>query len=133
MVGGAGFWLGFGGLGARQMLVRNVEAIGVAPEAFEVVILAGAFAENVDDEIAVIEQEPFCGTGFAFAMGEVAAALIEALFDGLGDGPKLRLALPGTENEIFGECAGIVEMQYDNAERLLFLGRFDGKANFRTN
>lgn len=132
-MGGSGFRLRFGRPGARQGRVGDVEALGVAPEAFEIVILAGAFAEDVDDEIAVIKQEPFGGAGFAFAMGEVAAVLIEALFYGLSDGAELRLALSGAENEVFGKGAGLAEIKYDDLERVLFLGRFDGKANFRTN
>jgi hypothetical protein len=87
----------------------------------------------VHDEITVVEQKPFGSPGFAFAMGKVAAVLIEAFFYGLGDSAKLRLALPGTEDEVFGEGAGIVQMKDDDVERLLFLSRFYGEANFRAN
>ena len=46
---------------------REIDALGGAPEPFEIVVLPGALAENVRDEIAVVEQHPF-GAGLSFAM-----------------------------------------------------------------
>src|SRR5580700_1600351 len=65
--------------------IAKVHAFGGAPEAFKIVILARALAENVHDKIAVIEQDPF-GARFAFAMGHLAALASELFFDGFADG-----------------------------------------------
>ena len=70
----------------------EINALGVAPEPLEIVILPRPFAENVHDEIAVIEQHPF-GAGFAFAMGQADAVTLEPFLDGFADGLNLRLAL----------------------------------------
>jgi len=126
-VGGVGF--GFGG-GAGRAIISDAEAFGIAPEAFEIVILAGAFAEDVDNEIAVIEQEPFGGAGFAFTMRKMTAVLVQALFNSLGDGAELRLALAGAEDEILGEGACLAQVKDDDIECVFILGRFDGEANF---
>ena len=63
----AGFIVKFGGPGWRW----EIDALGGAPEPFEIVIVPRAFAEDVHDEIAVIEKHPF-GAGFAFAMRQSA-------------------------------------------------------------
>src|SRR5271156_6685559 len=122
------------GLGARWRRAPagwfvELDALGVAPEALEVVILAGAFAENVHDEKSIIEQDPF-GAGFAFAMRGPAPVAMQALRDGFADGLNLRLAGPGAEQEIIGERAGAGKVQDGNVQSLFFLSGFHGQQDF---
>ena len=54
---------------------RNIGARGGAPEPLEIVIKPRAFAENVHDQAAEIEQHPV-GACFAFAMLRADAAAV---------------------------------------------------------
>src|SRR6202161_614987 len=85
---------GFGTRRSGTGRLVKLDALGVAPQAFEVVILAGAFAENVHDEKSIIEQHPF-GAGFAFAMRGAAPVAMQLFFDGFANGLNLRLARAG--------------------------------------
>jgi len=62
----AGF--GFVHRNARAAGIGDIEALGIAPKTLEIVVLARAFAEDMHDEITVIEQQPFCCARFAFPM-----------------------------------------------------------------
>ena len=80
----------------------ELDGLRVAPEAFEVVILAGFFGKYVNQEVAVIEQHPF-GVLVAFDALWALAQFAELRFDLVGD----RLDLPGvraaTDDEKVGE------------------------------
>src|SRR5580704_906249 len=108
---------------------RESQALRGPPKSFEVVILPSAFAENVHNEIAVIEQHPL-GAGFSFTMRDAASLAEKFLFDRLADSLDLRLALPGTKEEIFRECAGAGKIQHRDVHGLFVLSRFHGRANF---
>ena len=75
-----------------------------APESFEIVILTGALAKDVHDEITIVEKDPF-RAGFSFPVRHTASLAMEFFFDRFADGLDLRLALSGAKQEIFRECA----------------------------
>src|ERR1700723_2810402 len=120
---------GFGTRRSGTGRLVKLDALGVAPQAFEVVILAGAFAENVHDEKSIIEQHPF-GAGFAFAMRGAAPVAMQLFFDGFADGLNLGLARAGTQQEIIGEGPGAGKVQDGNVQSLFFLSGFHGQQDF---
>ena len=107
----------------------ELDALGVAPQALEVVILAGALAENVHDEKSIIKQHPF-GAGFAFAMRGAAAVAMQLFFNGLADSLNLRLAGAGAQQKIIGERAGAGKVQDGNVQSLFFLSGFHSQQDF---
>ena len=115
------------GPGAGRLV--KFDALGVAPETLEVVILAGAFAENVHDEKSVIKQHPL-GAGFAFAMRDAMPVAMQPLFDGLANRLNLRLAGAGAKQKIIRECAGTGKVQDGNVQSLLFLSGFHSQKDF---
>src|SRR5882672_11022535 len=92
--------------------IRNIVTRDVAPEALEIVIAAGLFAENMDDEAAEIEQRPVVRTA-AFTMFRLAFQFfMKLLFDFRADGLHLRCAKPGTDHEIFSEGTNLAEIEH---------------------
>src|ERR1700751_5669848 len=126
-MGGAG-WR-FAGRFGRTRRRREIDALGGAPEPLEIVVLPRALAENVCDEIAVVEQHPF-GPRLSFAMRQPDSVTLEPLFNGFANGLNLRLAIARAEQKIFGERADARQFQHRNVHGLLVLSRFDGPANF---
>ncbi len=51
---------------------RETDALGRAPQPFQIVILSRALAENVHDKITVVEQHPF-RAGFSFAVRDATS------------------------------------------------------------
>lgn len=119
--------MGMRGMGVRD--VGKIEAFGGAPETFEIVIVPGGFAENVDDKETIIEQHPI-GAPAAFAMLDAAARFIELFFDGSCDGRELRGARARTDQKIIRERTGARKIEHGNIQGLLFLRGFNGPANF---
>jgi len=110
---------------------RNVDSPRGAPQPFEVVIKPRALAENVNDEPAVIEQNPF-GVRASFTVRRAHAVRREPVFDRVGDSFELGLARTGTQQKILCECAEIAQIQHAHVLRLFVLGRFDCPAKLRT-
>ena len=105
----------------------KVQPLGGAPEPLEIVELPRALTEDMHNQIAVVEQDPF-RAGFPLPMRQANALAPEALFDGVANGLNLRVAASRSEQKIFGESA--VEFQDSDIQGLFFLGRFDCPANF---
>src|SRR5581483_6398028 len=63
----------------RSARSGKFDALGFAPETLEIVIFARPFTEDVHDEVAVIEQDPF-GTLLTFAMRQMHSFTIQAFF-----------------------------------------------------
>ena len=95
----------------RACFLWEIDLFGVAPEALEVVKISGVFVEDVYDEVAVIEQDPF---GRIVALGANDAG-VQLLLQLLGDlvGDRLHLPLVGAagDNEKFGETGDIAEVE----------------------
>src|SRR6202021_3603918 len=92
---------------------REIDALGGAPEPFEIVVLPGALAENVRDEIAVVEQNPFAAR-LSFAMRQTDSVGLEPLLNSLADRLNLRLAIARAEQEIFGKRADARQFHHRN-------------------
>src|SRR5512136_988782 len=94
----------------KDMSGSEIEARGVAPKAFEAVALARRRGEDVDDERAVIEEDPFGRFPPLDAERPVAGRLERGL-DGLGD----RGILPGRtavgDDEEVGERRDLAQVE----------------------
>ena len=100
-----------------------------APEAFEIVIAAGLFGKNVENEAAEIEQSPFGGAA-AFAMFRFALHfLVEQFFDFVADGLNLRRAEAGANDEVLRERAEAGKIQNGNARGFLVLRGLNSEAH----
>ena len=71
------------GLSLRRLVPFHLR--GVSPQAFQSVVLTGSSLEEMDDDVAVIEEDPF-RLGFAFvAQGLQVEVFPETLFYALGE------------------------------------------------
>ena len=76
--------------------------LGVAPEIVQIVILPGVVAEEMDDHVDEIDDDP----GFAFVAGAAEAfeaALLAEFDDLIGDGAHLAGAGAVGQDEIIGD------------------------------
>src|SRR5260370_2783235 len=71
------------------VLIGNLELGRHAPEALEIVVAPGLFAENVHDKAAEIEQCPFSGAMSLPMLGGAAGILVELPLDFGGNGLHL--------------------------------------------
>ena len=114
----------------RRGLIGYVEAWRLPPQAFNVVKEARAFEKNMNDEAAVIEQDPFRGV-VPFAMKKTAMRAIERFLDSVGDGLNLPLAESGADQKGAGKRAEAGEVEHGDACGFAILGGGDGGAKFR--
>src|SRR5216684_42849 len=75
----------------------------VAPQTFQAVEAAAVLCEDVEDEIAVVEQYPAAGRGPFDEPGLDAVVLAELVDDAVGDGLGLTLRGGRAEEEIVGD------------------------------
>lgn len=109
--------------------VRNLQLLGGAPEAFQVVVAAGLFAKDVHDEAAEIEQRPF-GGALALAMFRRAfEILVQLLLDFGANGLNLRRAESGANDKVFRERAKTAQLKHGNSRGFFVLRGFDGEAH----
>src|SRR5260370_15160505 len=102
----------------KTWLVGNFELGRRAPEAFEIVIAARLFAEDVDDKAAEIEQGPFSGAETFAVLGRTLQLFVKLLLDFGANGLDLRRAKARANDEIFRECAEATEGENGNGGRL---------------
>ena len=94
------------------------------PEAFQVVVGALIRREDVDDDVAVIEQDP-ARFRFAFFSERLDPVLRDSLRDSVDYRLKLTDCLAAGEHEIIGEGRDITNVQQENVFRLPLRGRVD--------
>ena len=75
---------------------------GAPPEFFEPVVGALVGGEQVDDEVAEIEEDP-AAFGGAFAVAEGDAAGTEVAFEVFDEGVELEWRLCGRDDKVVGE------------------------------
>jgi hypothetical protein len=111
MVRLGGDWLG-----------RNFDVFGVPPQPFEIVVASGSVEENVDNEIAVIHQDPL-GVVISFDTDGQVAALLEPEMDFIGDRLILADVGAGTDDEMVGEAGDITQIENNNVQSFFGLRR----------
>ena len=90
----------------------------MSPEPFEVIELTRLLREDVRDEVAVVQQNPFA-VRLALDAQRPDAAFLEGLHDALGDGLVLTGGLPRAEKEMIGE--GTYRTDVEDKEIFRFL------------
>jgi hypothetical protein len=86
-------------------------------------------AENMDDDIAVIEQQP-AGVQRALLVVRLDFLPFEAFTDLVLDGAELSLAFPAADDEVVAKTAQLADIQQDDVAGLLIAGRFRGPAGY---
>src|SRR6185437_1844655 len=106
----------------------NVEALRGAPQALNIVKEPHFFAEDVNDEAAVVEQKPF-GARASFAMRKAHAVRMKEALDLVTYGVDLTRAFRRANYKILDESAKTRKREHSHGSGFLVLGRFDGPAN----
>jgi cobalamin-dependent methionine synthase I len=111
------------------LLLNPEHCRGLVPELVEIIEFTLFSAENMHDDIAIIEQEP-AGVEAAFAVKRQDAFLFQALLDFIVDSAELPLAFAGANNEIVGKPADTMNVQQYDVAGLFIAGRVDGPAGY---
>jgi hypothetical protein len=80
------------------------------PELVQLIKIAFFGAENVDDNVAVVQQQPAGVHGALVVMGQYPP-LFQAELDFLQDGTDLPGAIAGADNKIVGKTANAADIQ----------------------
>jgi hypothetical protein len=102
----------------RPFLLYADDGGGGVPEAFEVV--EGAFfgGEDVDDDVAVVHEDP-AGVGLTLAAEGLCAVGFGRLFHRLDDGLDLAVGGAVGDDEVVGEGSDVADVQQEDILRLL--------------
>jgi len=105
------------GLGLGRLAPLHLGSVG--PQTFQSVILTGRGLEEVDDDVAVIEKDPF-GLRFAFVAQRFQVEVFaETFFDALGERLDMRSGGPGCDNEHIGQNKEVFDIKQDDVIALL--------------
>lgn len=80
-------------------LLNTQQHICLAPETFQIVKLALAFSEDVDDHIAVVKQHPSARMLTLCGVGELAELGFDGFADIFGQGADLAVARPRADHK----------------------------------
>ena len=109
--------------GALSDQFMHMAALARPPQPFEIVELARLCRKDMDDEIDVVQQDPFTFL-VSFDVERTDSLFAESFVDAFCD----RLIVPaggaGADDEVVGERADVVEVDDDNILRLLVEGGF---------
>ncbi len=108
---------------ARNSLLNTEYRLGFAPELIKLVVVPLGFPENMDNDIAIIKDEP-AGACRSFTMACDDAFFLERLFDFVNDSFELRSAFAGADYKIICETADFAGVQQDDIDGLLFTTGF---------
>ena len=99
------------------------EARGVAPEVLEGVEAAFLSMEDVDDDVAVIDDDPMAHGVAIDCVGRDAVIVLEALHDLAGDSLEVRLGGAATNDEEIGEVRYASQIDRNDVLRLFIGGQ----------
>jgi hypothetical protein len=94
------------------------------PESFEVVVGTLIRREDVDDNVAVIKEDP-TGFGFSFLPERLHPVLRDYVRDSFDNGLELADGLTASDHEIVGEGRYVTDVQQQDVLCLLLGGRVD--------
>lgn len=92
------------------------------PETFQVVVGAGACQKNVDDEIAVVLENPL-GVFVTFDADRELTLVLQLQVDFIADGLILPRAAAGTDQEVVGKGGDFLKIEDNDLLRFLRLRR----------
>src|SRR5438874_2126628 len=87
----------------RQRGSSALDALGGSPESLESVEQTRLSRENVDDEIEVVEQDPF-GSIVAFDVRRLGPVFRKRFHDAVGDGANLPGVRARADDEVIGKA-----------------------------
>lgn len=102
---------------------------GFIPESIEFIVIALPRAEDVDDDIAVIQQKP-AGVQRALAVVGQDTFLFQTQLDIIDDAANLPLAITSANNKIVRKAAKTANVQQNDIGSLLIAGDFDRMAGY---
>lgn len=100
-------------------LLEADDGDGGVPEAFEVVVGPLFGGEEVEDDVAVVQEHP-AGVRVALAAHGLHLFGGQGFFDGVDDGVHLAGGAGGGEDKIIGEGRDAADVQQQDVLRLLF-------------
>jgi hypothetical protein len=99
------------------------------PEVVEVVVFSLGGAENVHNDIAVIQQQP-AGIDSPFMVVRNDALLLQTQLDFIIDSAQLPFIIAGTDYKVVGEAAHFTGIQKDDIGCLFFTRDVNGSAGY---
>ena len=110
--------------------LRYRDAVSGSPEPFKGVESTRFRAEDVHDEVEVVEQNPASAIP-AFDVRGLYAFGSERFLDGVRDGLNLPRVLPRHDDEVVGEALGRAKIEHYDIACFAILGRVDGALDLR--
>jgi hypothetical protein len=105
------------------------QSFSFAPKSIEIIVIALPGAEDVHDDIPVVEQEP-AGVQRTFLVMRQNAFFLQAQLDVLEDGANLPLAVSGTEDKVVRKAAKAADIQQNDITGLFIAGDFHSAAGY---
>jgi hypothetical protein len=104
--------------------LRHATAFAGAPQSFQIVELARLCREDVDNEIDVVQKNPFTFL-VPFDVQRPNALLSQPFIDAFGNGLIVPAGSPCADQKVIGERADVVEINDDNVLCLFIERGFD--------
>lgn len=109
----------------REGGFRHADPLGAPPEPFEGVKGSQLRAEDVDDKVEVIEQNPFRSI-VAFNVSWFAVDSCEMVDDRVGDRFDVPRVVTRADHEVIGESCRRTQIQHNQIISLLLTRRVNG-------
>jgi hypothetical protein len=117
-------WCGRIHLWSRFALLKHHHRGSLSPESFNLVVFAQRSAQNMNNNILIIQHNP-AAPRRAFDTRIEAKLVLYRLIDVFNDGLQLAFALPRTDNKIVGNRALMADIQQRYSMSLLIIRQFD--------
>src|SRR5262245_58711704 len=109
------------------MLLDRKDRLRLGPVLLEAVVVALRWREDVDDDRAVVDEDPM-RRGRALATDRADLLVAEAADDAVRDGLELALRTTRADDEVVRHRRQRVELEQDDVGGLLVLGQLDDSA-----
>src|SRR6185369_4478102 len=104
---------------------RQLHSLRLAPQTLEVVKLSRLLLEDMDHEIAVVQQNPLRGFVALNARGGFAGFL-ELVVNSVGDRLHLSLVRAAEDHKVVGETRDLAQVQHDRIDGFLLAASLKG-------
>ena len=98
----------------------GIETGRIPPQPFEVVVVPGRVVEDVDDDVAVVEQHPL-GVIFALPPEWFSAVETQRLLHPVDERLHLAASVPRGDHEDVGDDEELVHVEQDDIDSLLLV------------
>src|SRR5436309_36608 len=107
---------------------RQRNSLGVPPQSFEVIESARLVLEDMDDEVAVINQYPLRSI-VALDAQSLCALLFQLLDDLVRNGLHLPHVCAARDNKVVRKACHFAQVQHDDVQSLLIARRAQGRTD----